>query len=131
MRYRFVYECFRMARFWPVTMHAPSRDLTGTARTLQHKVGHQEDVNMLRSVILSLGLGMAVLSSISMAGPLTDRAGWSVHQTAQGYDDLIASLKTAVKAEGLIVVTQAGPTKAAAARGITIPRQSGLGRVQQ
>jgi uncharacterized protein (DUF302 family) len=34
---------------------------------------------------------------------------------------LVADTKTAVKENGLIVVTQAGPTKAAAARGIIIP----------
>ena len=47
--------------------------------------------------------------------------GWAVHQTEKTYETLVADTKSAVKANGLIVVTQAGPTKAAAARGITIP----------
>nr|WP_170418011.1 DUF302 domain-containing protein [Ruegeria atlantica] len=47
--------------------------------------------------------------------------GWAVHSTDKTYDALVADTKAAVKEHGLIVVTQAGPTKAAAARGITIP----------
>ncbi|WP_282119918.1 DUF302 domain-containing protein [Ruegeria atlantica] len=48
-------------------------------------------------------------------------SGWAVHSTDKSYDALVADTKTAVKENGLIVVTQAGPTKAAAARGIIIP----------
>ncbi|CUH45935.1 DUF302 domain-containing protein [Ruegeria atlantica] len=47
--------------------------------------------------------------------------GWAVHSTDKSYDALVADTKAAVKENGLIVVTQAGPTKAAAARGIIIP----------
>ena len=47
--------------------------------------------------------------------------GWAVHFTDKSYDALVADTKAAVKENGLIVVTQAGPTKAAAARGIIIP----------
>ncbi len=48
-------------------------------------------------------------------------SGWAVYPTGKSYEELVADTKTAVKESGLIVVTQAGPTKAAAARGITIP----------
>ncbi|SMO32798.1 DUF302 domain-containing protein [Ruegeria faecimaris] len=48
-------------------------------------------------------------------------SGWAVYPTGKSYDELVSDTKSAVKANGLIVVTQAGPTKAAAARGITIP----------
>ncbi|SLN16130.1 DUF302 domain-containing protein [Ruegeria meonggei] len=48
-------------------------------------------------------------------------SGWAVYSTDKSYDQLVADTKAAVKENGLIVVTQAGPTKAAAARGITIP----------
>ncbi|MCG7518931.1 DUF302 domain-containing protein [Ruegeria sp. Ofav3-42] len=48
-------------------------------------------------------------------------SGWAVHPTDKSYDELVADTKSAVKENGLIVVTQAGPTKAAAARGIIIP----------
>ncbi|WP_170387404.1 DUF302 domain-containing protein [Ruegeria atlantica] len=48
-------------------------------------------------------------------------SGWAVLPTDKSYDELVTDTKSAVKENGLIVVTQAGPTKAAAARGITIP----------
>ncbi|WP_170329391.1 DUF302 domain-containing protein [Ruegeria arenilitoris] len=47
--------------------------------------------------------------------------GWAVYHTDKSYEDLVADTRAAVKENGLIVVTQAGPTKAAAARGIIIP----------
>lgn len=53
--------------------------------------------------------------------------GWAVFETNKTYDELIAETTAAVKANGLIVVTQAGPTKAAAARGITIPGNRVIG----
>ncbi|MGG7565765.1 DUF302 domain-containing protein [Rhodovulum sp. DZ06] len=48
-------------------------------------------------------------------------AGWRSHDSAKGYAALLADLKAAVRAEGMGLVTEAGPTGAAAARGITIP----------
>lgn len=47
--------------------------------------------------------------------------GWAEYPTDKAFDQLVADTRAAVKDSGLIVVTQAGPTKAAAARGITIP----------
>ncbi|MDH3667757.1 MAG: DUF302 domain-containing protein [Paracoccaceae bacterium] len=64
---------------------------------------------------------VAMLSAQAQAGAIAPRDGWAVHDTAMGYQDLLASLKSAVKAEGMIVVTQAGPTAAAKKRGIEIP----------
>ncbi len=60
---------------------------------------------------------------------LADQAlpGWSVYETDKTYEALVADTKAAVKENGLIVVTQAGPTKAAAARGITIPGNRVIG----
>ncbi len=55
------------------------------------------------------------------AGSIAPRQGWAVHDTAQGYSELLDSLKAAIKAEGMYLVTQAGPTAAAKQRGITIP----------
>lgn len=55
------------------------------------------------------------------AGSIVPRDGWAVHDTDLSHGDLFDRLKAAVKAEGLIIVTRAGPTKAAANRGITIP----------
>ncbi len=53
--------------------------------------------------------------------------GWAVFDSKKSYEALVADTKAAVKANGLIVVTQAGPTKAAAARGITIPGNRVIG----
>lgn len=47
--------------------------------------------------------------------------GWTVFPADKTYSELVDATKAAIKDNGLIVVTQAGPTKAAAARGITIP----------
>ncbi len=54
-------------------------------------------------------------------------SGWAIYPSDKSYDQLVADTKTAVKENGLIVVTQAGPTKAAAARGITIPGNRVIG----
>ncbi|MEM7683309.1 MAG: DUF302 domain-containing protein [Pseudomonadota bacterium] len=68
-----------------------------------------------------------LVASQAGAGSLAPREGWAVHDTAQPYNALIDSLKAAVKANGMIVVTQAGPTGAAKRRGITIPGNRVLG----
>lgn len=53
--------------------------------------------------------------------------GWAVYPSEKTYAELVDATKSAVKENGLIVVTQAGPTKAAAARGITIPGNRVIG----
>ncbi len=55
------------------------------------------------------------------AGEVTPRPGWAVQDTGFDYADLLARLREAVKAEGMFLVTEAGPTEAAKSRGITIP----------
>ena len=68
------------------------------------------------------GLLVAILvATAAEAGSVAPREGWAVHDTDLGYAALLASLKEAVKAEGMFVVTEAGPTEAAARRGIEIP----------
>jgi uncharacterized protein (DUF302 family) len=76
---------------------------------------------------LLLPLALICAAGAAAAQSIAPRPGWAVQATAKSYDTLIADLKSAVKAQGLIVVTQAGPTKAAAARGITIPGNRVLG----
>ncbi|MEM9062113.1 MAG: DUF302 domain-containing protein [Pseudomonadota bacterium] len=68
-----------------------------------------------------------VLAGQALAGSVAPREGWAVHDTDQPHKALIDSLKAAVKANGMIVVTQAGPTGAAKRRGITIPGNRVLG----
>lgn len=53
--------------------------------------------------------------------------GWAVYPTRKPYVELVDATKAAIKENGLIVVTQAGATKAAAARGISIPGNRVIG----
>jgi uncharacterized protein (DUF302 family) len=61
------------------------------------------------------------------AADLTPRAGWVLHVTDKPYAQLVSDTRAAVKAGGMIVVTQAGPTQAAKNRGITIPGNRVIG----
>ncbi|MEM6906702.1 MAG: DUF302 domain-containing protein, partial [Pseudomonadota bacterium] len=71
---------------------------------------------------MKLWLVLAALVALpALAGSISPREGWEIHATSLSHAELIDRLKSAVKAEGLITVTRAGPTKAAAARGIEIP----------
>ncbi|KIC08188.1 hypothetical protein RA19_19590 [Leisingera sp. ANG-M1] len=70
---------------------------------------------------------LALAASAAAAGNIAPRDGWAVHETSKTYEQLIQDVRTAAKAEGMGVVTQAGPTKAAAARGITIPGNRVIG----
>lgn len=79
---------------------------------------------MFRFVVV---LSALVLSLPAWAGDLQPREGWAVHPTSQTYEALTKAVKAAVKSNGLIVVTQAGPTKAAANRGISIPGNRVIG----
>jgi len=58
---------------------------------------------------------------------VTPRDGWSVTHTTKSYDALIDAVKAAAKANKMGVVTQAGPTGAAAKRGVTIPGNRVIG----
>jgi uncharacterized protein (DUF302 family) len=53
--------------------------------------------------------------------------GWQVESTSLSYDALLGNLREAVEAEGMFVVTEAGPTEAAANRGVTIPGNRVMG----
>ena len=52
---------------------------------------------------------------------LAPREGWAVLKTDKNFQPLVKDTRPAVKAQSLIVVTQAGPSAAAKKRGITIP----------
>ena len=68
-----------------------------------------------------------LLAALPVHAEMTDRPGWSVMPTSKPFGTLIDDLKAAVKAQEFGVVTQAGPTKAAKARGITIPGNRVIG----
>ncbi len=61
------------------------------------------------------------------AADMAARDGWQVHPSAKDFDTLVSDTNAAVKTNGLIVVTQAGPTQAARKRGITIPGNRVIG----
>ncbi|MEM7733070.1 MAG: DUF302 domain-containing protein [Pseudomonadota bacterium] len=67
------------------------------------------------------------LSILPASAEMKDRQGWVVIESEQSHADLVSSTRAAIKENGLIVVTQAGPTKAAAARGIEIPGNTVIG----
>ena len=74
----------------------------------------------------------AVLAVLAVAEPLAAkdigaRDGWTVVPTGKSYDVLVKSVIAATKANKMGVVTQAGPTRAAAARGVTIPGNRVIG----
>jgi uncharacterized protein (DUF302 family) len=61
------------------------------------------------------------------AAQIAPRDGWQSFTSSKPYAEMVQSVIAATKAEGLFVVTQAGPTKAAANRGITIPGNRVIG----
>lgn len=69
----------------------------------------------------------AAFGTVAVAQGIAPREGWAVHPTAKPYAQLIDDVKTAARAQGLGVVTEAGPTAAAAKRGITIPGNRVIG----
>ena len=73
-------------------------------------------------------LATVLVSFAAHAGEnLAPREGWAVINTDKDFQTLVKDTRTAVKAQGLIVVTQAGPTAAAKKRGITIPGNRVIG----
>lgn len=68
-----------------------------------------------------------LLPFAATAEDLVARPGWVIRSTDKAYGDLVKDLTAAVKSNGLFVVTQAGPTKAAASRGISIPGNRVIG----
>ncbi|MEM8825167.1 MAG: DUF302 domain-containing protein [Pseudomonadota bacterium] len=80
---------------------------------------------MIRAAFLCLALAMPLAAQ--EVADMAPRAGWEVIATEQSFDDLVTAVRDSARGEGLAVVTQAGPTGAAAARGITIPGNRVIG----
>ena len=70
---------------------------------------------------------IAVSLTSAGAGEISARPGWVIHKSSKSYDQLLQAIRTAASDNSLRVVTSAGPTKAAAARGISIPGNRVLG----
>ncbi|WP_436398231.1 DUF302 domain-containing protein [Roseobacter sp. S98] len=77
----------------------------------------------MRRFLTALILCLGTAASAEMA----PRKGWSVLPTAKTHATLLSDLKKAVKANGMGVVTQAGPTGTARKRGIDIPENRVVG----
>jgi len=74
-----------------------------------------------------LVLFVVLLLATPLRADMAQREGWAVHPTAMAYADLVDAVKAQARANGLGVVTEAGPTGAAKARGITIPGNRVIG----
>jgi uncharacterized protein (DUF302 family) len=76
-------------------------------------------------------LTLALLAALPMALPacaeIAPRPGWVVLDTDQPYATLVDAVKAAVGAQGMNVVTEAGPTAAAANIGVTLPGNRVIG----
>jgi uncharacterized protein (DUF302 family) len=80
---------------------------------------------MLRTIAVLLAL--VISGSAPARAELADRAGWQVIETDLTHAVLLERLLAAVPEEGMAVVTQAGPTGAARARGIEIAENRVVG----
>ena len=78
----------------------------------------------------ALALILCFLATPVLAQDVADlapRDGWAVQVTDHGFDALVERTRQAIRDNGLAVVTQAGPTGAAANRGIEIPGNRVIG----
>ncbi len=62
-----------------------------------------------------------LLGALAIAADMSAREGWVVTKTAKSFDQLIASVETAVADNKMGLVTQASASAGAASRGVTIP----------
>ncbi|MEO1680302.1 MAG: DUF302 domain-containing protein [Pseudomonadota bacterium] len=74
---------------------------------------------------------LALLAALALAAPAfaqpTEMEGWVVIETSKGYQELVDAVKAAAGPNKLGVVTEAGPTGAAASRGVEIPGNRVIG----
>ncbi|KAJ56519.1 hypothetical protein ACMU_06140 [Actibacterium mucosum KCTC 23349] len=76
----------------------------------------------MRALLLMIALAMP-----AHAQSVDPREGWVVMDSDKPYAQLVKDVRAAAKANGMGVVTQAGPTGAAKSRGITIPGNRVIG----
>ncbi|MCA1770764.1 MAG: DUF302 domain-containing protein [Halomonas sp.] len=81
--------------------------------------------------MVRMGLASWLLALMLAAPAAADtrwpEQGWQVLPVTSTYDELLEALRGAVDAEGMFIVTEAGPTEAAANRGVTIPGNRVIG----
>lgn len=78
----------------------------------------------MRQILLA---GLMMWASAVAAQTMEPRDGWAVIATEKPYPQLVEDVKAAIRENGLAVVTEAGPTEAAKARGIEIPGNRVIG----
>ncbi len=82
----------------------------------------------MRPLALALALlPFAAFAQSPEVKPMTARDGWRVIDSAKPYSAMVDALKAATKANMMGVVTEAGPTDAAKALGVTIPGNRVIG----
>ncbi|MEJ6396315.1 DUF302 domain-containing protein [Yoonia sp. 208BN28-4] len=74
-----------------------------------------------------LTIALMIWGAMAAAQSIQPRDGWVVMQSDKPFDVLLEDTRAAVRANGMAVVTQAGPTGAATNRGITIPNNRVMG----
>lgn len=72
-------------------------------------------------------VGPVAQAPLALAGGVIDRSGRASTASSKSYAELIDTLKAAVADAGMGVVTETGPTAAAAKRGVTIPGNRVIG----
>ncbi len=82
---------------------------------------------MNRSLTVLVFLIVSAFSPAKAFDDLAPREGWDVHRSDYAYAELSKRVREAVSANGLAVVTRAGPTGAAKKRGIEIPGNTVIG----
>lgn len=81
----------------------------------------------MRPILASFLTLATMLLPLSGHAEIAPRDGWQVIETEMQPARLLKKLRAAVSAEGMGVVTQAGPTATARARGIEIPENRVVG----
>ena len=76
---------------------------------------------------LTFALGVALCPVLPAHAEIAPRDGWVVIDTAMPFDGLVEAVKASVAAHEMNVVTEAGPTAAAAKLGVTLPGNRVIG----
>jgi uncharacterized protein (DUF302 family) len=82
-------------------------------------------MRLIATLMVFFALPFAVWASD--VADMAPRDGWVVAPSAKAFDALVEDTRAAAQGAGLAIVTQAGPTGAAAQRGITIPGNRVIG----
>ena len=78
-------------------------------------------------LLAPLFLGVSILVSADAMADDWPESGWEVMPSEHSYTQLLEQLRIAVSDAGMFIVTEAGPTEAAAQRGIELPGNRVIG----